>query len=113
MKCDDCGWKGEEKEDDNDDEDNNDGDCYQDYDHDDHDSDDDDDDDGGDAGVEDKAIEDRRRADRWTAHGSRCRASIMQYCSAGWASMLQYWAEILKYCSAAIWSYLNTASLRY
>ena len=37
----------------------------------DHDSDDDDDEDGdeGDAGVEDKAIEDRRRADGWTAHG--------------------------------------------
>ena len=82
----------------------------------DHDSDDDDnEDDGdeGDAGVEDKAIEDRRRADRWTAHGSRCRASILQCCSAEWASILQYWAEILKYCNAAIWSYLNTASLRY
>ena len=32
-----------------------------------------DDDDDGDAGVEDKAIEDRRRADRWSAHGSQCR----------------------------------------
>ena len=42
------------------------------YDHDDH-VDNDDDDDDGDAGVEDKAIEDRRRADRWSAHGSQCR----------------------------------------
>ena len=52
-------------------------DFYQDYDSDDNDNDDDDGD-AGDAGVEDKAIEDRRRADRWTAHGSRCPASILQ-----------------------------------
>ena len=36
-------------------------------------------DDESDAGVEDKAIEDRRRFDRWSAHGSQHPPSILRH----------------------------------
>ena len=43
-------------------------------------------DDESDAGVEDKAIEDRRRFDRWSAHGSQHPPSILRHLHAQYSS---------------------------
>ena len=48
-------------------------------------------DDESDAGVEDKAIEDRRRFDRWSAHGSQHPPSILRHLRAQYSSKARKW----------------------